>query len=154
MSSASSTEAGVNRLISTAFNSNLLAVYLMGMHMTHSDVLIAISNLRHSDRDLGTYTVIYVGTMYACVVRPEPLNRLVVTTVSMLFLINVVGCCVQWNLADGAFVQHSSSEDAIFSAFYMGLHSFEASYIGTVCSLIAAVLADGLMASMAILLRF
>ncbi|PPQ65539.1 hypothetical protein CVT26_000496 [Gymnopilus dilepis] len=122
MSSAATAEAEVNTLVYAAFNSQLVGIYLMGI-----------------------YTLIFFGTLYACFSRPKPLNRLVITTVVLLFLTNAVNCGVQWYLGKVALIQHPSSEVAIFIGFYESPQSMWSSYVETVCYFVAAALADGLL---------
>ena len=80
--------------------------------------------------------------------RPKPLNRLVITTVVLLFLTNAVNCGVQWYLGKVALIQHPSSEVAIFIGFYESPQSMWSSYVETVCYFVAAALADGLLVRM------
>ncbi|KAF8162114.1 hypothetical protein BJ912DRAFT_1006660, partial [Pholiota molesta] len=82
---------------------------------------------------MGLYTIIYIATIYF----PPP------TTVSMLYLCNLVGFGVQWYNTKWEFINNGDTRDSVFESLYIVPNWFFVAE--DTPAYIAFVLADGLL---------
>ncbi|KDR71341.1 hypothetical protein GALMADRAFT_144028 [Galerina marginata CBS 339.88] len=92
---------------------------------------------------MGVYTTIYIGTLYASLTSRAAQHRIVLATITALYLLTMIQFGLQWYNLNRQVVQNGDTRDTIFGSLFAAPAWYL--IVGDISSFSMYVLTDGLL---------